>query len=235
MRKEILQLTRVAYVPRVEDRDGAPKDSKFAGTPYLSDDEEWPACRNCGKPLQLFVQLNSASLPEDLADAYGPGIVQLFYCVSTDPHCESECGPGSPFSECILARRIEPAVTSRVREEPRSLPMWQPRRIVGWEPEADLPHPLELRRLGIKPTGEERDELDARKNPLIGEKLGGWPLWVQDVEYPSCPTCSEPMEMVFQLDSLEKHLPYMFGDVGCGHLVQCRNHKDQLTFGWACT
>ena len=70
--------------------------------------------------------------------------------------------------------------------------------------------------------------------PRTGDKLLVWPNWIQGIEYPECPTCSEPMKLVFQIDS-EDNVPHMFGDVGCGHLCQCPNHPRILGFGWACT
>jgi hypothetical protein len=42
------------------------------------------------------------------------------------------------------------------------------------------------------------------------------------------------MELLFQLDS-EDHVPFMFGDAGCGHLTRCPEHPDVVTFGWACS
>ena len=41
------------------------------------------------------------------------------------------------------------------------------------------------------------------------------------------------MALVFQVDS-EDHVPFMFGDTGCGHVTQCPDHKDVVAFGWAC-
>lgn len=66
-----------------------------------------------------------------------------------------------------------------------------------------------------------------------GDKLAGWPTWVQNPEYPSCPRCESQMVYVFQLDS-EDNLPYMFVDVGRGHITQCPRHLDVVAFGWAC-
>jgi uncharacterized protein YwqG len=56
---------------------------------------------------------------------------------------------------------------------------------------------------------------------------------VQGVEYPHCPECGEAMQLVFQLDS-EDNIDYMFGDSGCAHVTQCKNHPHQLALGWAC-
>ena len=67
-----------------------------------------------------------------------------------------------------------------------------------------------------------------------GDKLAGWPAWVQGVEYPNCPRCGRRMAHVFQVDS-EDHVPFMFGDAGCGHITQCPEHKEVVAFGWACS
>jgi uncharacterized protein YwqG len=67
-----------------------------------------------------------------------------------------------------------------------------------------------------------------------GDKLGGWPYWIQGVEYPACPVCQAEMHMVFQLDSND-NLDFMFGDVGTGHITQCPVHKSVVTFSWACS
>ena len=71
-------------------------------------------------------------------------------------------------------------------------------------------------------------------NPHNRDKLGGWPHWIQGVEYPDCPQCNTRMQLVFQIDSND-NVPHMFGDVGCGHITQCPTHKDVVTFGWACS
>ncbi len=39
--------------------------------------------------------------------------------------------------------------------------------------------------------------------------------------------------MLFQMNS-EQTLPWMFGDVGIGHVTQCPTHPTEVAFGWAC-
>ena len=78
------------------------------------------------------------------------------------------------------------------------------------------------------------DELSEAGYPRGGDKLAGYPMWVQGVEYPNCPVCNEQMRLLFQIDSND-NLPYLFGDAGCGHITQCKTHKDQIAFGWACS
>ena len=69
--------------------------------------------------------------------------------------------------------------------------------------------------------------------PKTGDKLLGWPAWVQGIEYPECPVCSDSMKFIFQIDS-EDNLDYMFGDVGCAHITQCEKHPERLAIAWAC-
>ena len=42
------------------------------------------------------------------------------------------------------------------------------------------------------------------------------------------------MELVLQIDS-EQAVATMWGDVGIGHVTQCPNDPDVLTFAWACS
>jgi uncharacterized protein YwqG len=46
-----------------------------------------------------------------------------------------------------------------------------------------------------------------------GDKLGGWPNWMQGVDYPQCTKCNKSLVYLFQIDS-EDNLPDMFGDSG---------------------
>ncbi|MGO4424949.1 DUF1963 domain-containing protein, partial [Streptomyces sp. MCAF7] len=65
-----------------------------------------------------------------------------------------------------------------------------------------------------------------------GDKLGGWPNWVQDPEYPNCPRGDHRMtQPVLQIDS-GRGVPHMWGDNGAGYLVQCPTHREQVAFLW---
>lgn len=59
----------------------------------------------------------------------------------------------------------------------------------------------------------------------LGDELGGWPHWVQGIEYPGCPQCGCRMELVFQLDSMD-NVTHRFGDEGIGHITQCPDHPE---------
>ena len=74
---------------------------------------------------------------------------------------------------------------------------------------------------------------EAIATAATGDKLLGWPSWVQGVEYPRCPRCNQQMSFVFQIDSND-NLDYMFGDAGTAHVTRCSAHPDEFAFGWAC-
>jgi uncharacterized protein YjbI with pentapeptide repeats/uncharacterized protein YwqG len=70
--------------------------------------------------------------------------------------------------------------------------------------------------------------------PFRGDKLAGYPNWVQDIEYPNCPICDRVMDrLIFEFDS-DDNVPYLWGDVGTGYIVQCPEHKERVTFFWQC-
>lgn len=223
---------KVAWIPEVVDGDGAPSDSKFSGLAFIPADQEWPECGNCGQPMQLFVQINSEELPDEAREYLAAGILQLFYCTNWDEECEVECDAFFPFSRASLVRIIEPIDASPIATSPVK-DSFPPRRITGWHSAIDYPSWEELKLMGVHLTDSERDQISDSCAPAGGEKLGGWPAWVQGVEYPRCPECREQMHHVFQVDS-ENNIPYMFGDVGRGHITQCRNHPHILAFAWAC-
>lgn len=225
---------RRAWCPETVDGDGAPDGSKFSGGPALCPGEEWPRCGNCGAPLQLFVQLNARDLPAEAAERLAGGVLQLFYCTSTEPACEADCEAWSPRSSSTLVRLLAPAEVDAGCAVPMPPGMFPPKRIVSWSPVDDYPDAEELEEMGVALTDAEADLLYGTGVPRTGDKLLGWPAWVQSVEYPECPDCGGRMEMIFQLES-EDNVPFMFGDAGTGHVTQCPHHPRQLAFGWACS
>lgn len=243
---------RAAWRPIVELGDGPADAPKFCGTPWLEADSDWPECGTCGEPLQSFLQLDLAALPEELGGRFGTGLLQLFYCANLS--CDGE--GWSPFSDdkSSLVRVVQPHGPNRGGPPPREDPEFPAQRIVGWDRFEDLPDPQELREVGLNYTFDFKadtirvecpelgfdvtsptDECQVEEiaNSKLGDKLAGWPFWVQGIEYPNCPQCGRRMILVMQLDS-EDNIPFMFGDAGCGHITQCPEHKEVVAFGWAC-
>ena len=232
-KEQIESVAKTAWIPRVADGDGGALDSKFSGAAYIPSGEEWPKCGNCENPMQLFVQVNAAALPQEAKELVSEGILQLFYCTNDDPMCEIDCEAYFPFSKASLVRLVNPEGGS-AGDSTLVQGSFPPKKIVGWDRVDDYADWQDLETMGIKSDSQASEGLLEELRPKPGEKFGGWPHWVQGIEYPNCPKCGEPMRLLFQVDS-EQNLPYMFGDVGCGHITQCESHPDQLMFGWACS
>ena len=189
-------------------------------------------CPNCRRPIPLLTQLAIAELPEEVRPI-GDGLFQLFYCNQVpddgDTPCDVDLGGWAAFSAAHAVR----IVTDSEGETSVEGVAHPGRRVVSWSPSLESPNGEELRWLGIEISDEQWDGLGDAGIPRSGEKVGGWPLWIQGVEYPDCPRCGEQMAFVMQIDS-EQNVPVMFGDVGIGHVTQCRSHPEVLAFGWAC-
>lgn len=244
---------RPVWKPAVEEGDGPAIVSKFCGTPWIGPDAPWPDCGHCKNPLPLFLQLDLGDLPEELGKKFGTGLLQLFYCTRDD--CQGD-GGWEPFADDLSrVRVVQPTCPSLMTSVPQQGVQFPAKQIVGWTRFTDLPMPCEHVELGLNYTYDfdagtlrlECPELDfdftnrmsdcpAEEIALSqqGDKLAGWPAWVQGVEYPHCPRCQCRMVHVFQVDS-EDNIPFMFGDVGCGHITQCPKHKEIVAFGWACS
>ncbi len=187
--------------------------------------------------MPLFLQLNLNDLPEDIQGKYGSGLLQVFYCLNSNPHCESACQAFFPFMQGKLVRVIQPeGDVNSDRRQPADIHnahTFPPKQIIGWERDEDYPGWEEALEHGISLSDEQWSQVAEQDFPRSGDKLAGWPYWIQGGEYPHCAICHERMQLVFQIDSHD-HIPYMFGDLGCGHITQCPAHHEQVAFAWAC-
>lgn len=232
--QRIASTKKTAWSPVVEKSTGSVLTSKFSGIPLLDKNEHWPCCGHCQKEMQLFLQLNSSELPQEARQVFGSGILQVFYCTSDEQECEIECEAYFPFAKSTLLRILNPAniVTKTLQVSPVA-DAFEEKVIVAWQASDDYPNSEELEELGIQLDEAEAEQLYEQNYPKVGDKLLGWPAWVQGIEYPQCPDCGDNMKYIFQIDS-EDNLDYMFGDTGCAHITQCEKHPDRLTIAWAC-
>lgn len=233
LRVKLKPFKRIAWEPITEELTSKPHKSKFSGIPVL-DGNGWPCCDNCNKPMQLFAQINSEDVPKAATPAFSSGILQIFYCTNEEPHCEVDCESWAPNSKATLVR-ILPLNIETKREIMQS-PVeeaFPEMSISGWRELEDYPDTFELEELGLDLTDDEAEFLCDDEIPFAGEKLLGWPCWIQGIEYPTCTVCEKEMRFIFQIDS-SGELPYMFGDSGCAHVFQCDEHKKELAMAWAC-
>ncbi len=238
--------------------DCASSESQFGGIPWLPSGESWPKCGACEREMHHFLQLNLAMLPEGFKDYLGDGLLQMFYCTMSD--CERD--EWEPFNSGHLIRVSQ--FDSQSQSEPLSLQHdpFPTKRIIGWDPIADHPDSQDYELYGLRysfkkystdtiqvecdepqlrfssvtlrdQTGKQIDFADSIGACHMRDKLGGWPHWVQASEWPECPHCQQRMEFLFQVDSKD-NIPFMFGDLGTGHITYCRIHPGVFAFEWAC-
>ncbi len=229
----LIPYERPTWVPETDDAVCAARGSRFGGAATLKPGEAWPCCRRCGQPMNLLLQLGSRDLPEGVEVPWGDGLLQAWGCTSSEPQlCLADGGweafDGSQLVRTLGYDQVADEATPSAAREP-----WPARHITGWTVQEDLPGYEDQHLLGIDLTDEQHDRLDALELPRSGDKLMGWPAWVQGAEYPSCPDCGESMTAVFQIDS-EDHVPWMWGDSGCGHLSVCPSHPERAAWAWAC-
>lgn len=240
------------WTPIVEEGDGANQDSKFSGNPWIDKETVWPVCKNCNLQMQFLLQLNLDKLPDELESKHGSGLLQLFYC--TREKCEG-IGGWDPFEDKVSCVRVVKPVgeyNPSDKKDPQEED-YPALKVIGWQKGVNLPSASEHEQLGLKytyskdgPTIVKCEELNFKEacqedgelaetigSSTDGDKLSGWPFWVQNVGYPDCTICGARMINLFQLDS-EDNIPYMFGDSGCGHITQCPVHKGIVAFSWDC-
>ncbi|MFX1395077.1 MAG: DUF1963 domain-containing protein, partial [Promethearchaeota archaeon] len=136
-KEKVVQFKRRTWIPLVEEGDGGLINSKYAGTPWLANQESWPTCSRCRKPMQFFLQLNLTELSKKFGENFGEGLFQLFYC--TDFDCEHEFASSQPFTQGKIVRIVKLGEESRNIEIPQFERPFKAKIIVDWEEKEDLP------------------------------------------------------------------------------------------------
>lgn len=199
---------RKAFLPTVERSKGPPTGNRFGGQPCAT------GARPEGREglLPLVVQVDLSSHPDK--KAVQEGLLQLFW----DPS----------------ARAGQAQIVAAGDELDWRGPAFPAQEIVAWgRAKSDFPS---LAEDPARSAGALSDDESAvlRDLNLGGDKLGGWPDWLQDPVYPSCPTCSEAMtQLVLQIEA-GRHVAIDLGDAGVGYVVQCPTHREQVAFFSQC-
>jgi uncharacterized protein YwqG len=223
---------RPFWTPTVQPGEGAGRDSRFGGRPWLPQGSDWPALN--GEPLSLYAQIDLGGVP---GSPMGNGLLQVFLLAEDPPY---ETGPG------FVARIVPDGVDGAVADWPAALheshriPASQ---ITGWDAGTEPPMPSEFTEGNLAKTLSDEDdawiedvlEVDdgwEALNALVQDhdKLGGWPLWVQLVDpFHICPDCQEPMRLLLQMGS-HQAIATSWGDSGNAYLFQCADHPAR--FRW---
>lgn len=237
--KRIAHTRRPAYDPVVAEGEGEGPVSKFGGHPWLAKGKPWPRCGGCKTHMHFFAQVDVKTLPKDVG-ARGTGLIQVFMCIAGERKPDECYGTWEHGSSAAAVRLMPTDGPGANAATPSDRRVWPARHVVSWKEMDDYPDLHDFERAGL----EESEELsnlwfkaiDSPRAPLPrgGDKVGGWPSWVQGPDCGTCRECSKPMRVILQIDS-EDNVPYMFGDAGTGHVSQCPDHPHVLTWAWACS
>ena len=223
---------RTAFKPLVETcvPEFSPH-SKMGGFPFLHREEDWPKCPNCQRHMQLFLQLNLKGIPERRQD----GLLQFFYCTSKTPNCEELLQAHKPYSPGGIVHWVPSPEGESVQIEPDIEQLFPEKRIDAWKPLVDYPSFEELRELGVDIPLDDYALLEHKQVavPFGGDKLFGWPLWADQMNYPFDRQTRSRMEQLFQFASRD-HLPWSFGEIGVCHLHESPDQPDHFCTEWSC-
>jgi ankyrin repeat protein len=205
---------RKAYYPIFEDIELRLCESRFGGQPWVQD--EYPRPQSDGKVLPLVLQLNLNEHPHKKERRNK--LLQVFYN-------KNAWGDGRGVVRCIPLEG-----EGRVEEGP-AFPVLN---ISGWsKAKSDFPS-INTDSARIKQTLSEEQIAMLRFLNVSGDKLGGWPDWVQDSNYPICSQCQGlQSQLIFQLEG-GRTLPVDWGDAGIAYLLCCPKHPSEMSFITQC-
>jgi ankyrin repeat protein len=188
---------------RSRDAPASTLSDRIGGQPFLS--KRFPRPRSeSGAPLALIIQLDLQGHPEKRKRQ--AALLQVFYDASATP--------------CARARLVTGAsVESHCPDEGPALPL---QSVAGYSrARADFPHPADGERGPVELSEAEQSLL-----PYLvigGDKVGGWPDWIQDPSYPEC-----ERELLLQLaDGGLANVS--LGDAANLYIFQNRQADPQLT------
>lgn len=204
--------------------------SKLGGMPWMKAGDEWPTCTLCETQMAFLAQINFAETPQlQQASNRNNGLLQVWMCEADD------CDTYEAFSGAHHIRIVRPGDFAKLdltSTPPDGVGLKDAQFVAKWTRRPELPNSEELGDRGIE-VADGADEW-LQDLPRNGEKVGGWPGWVQGVEYPDCEECGEPMKNVLLQLEAGTIDGFDFGDCGTAHVTQCSKHRDNLALAWAC-
>lgn len=216
---EVEQFRRPGWLPRLGGAGGAPAGSRLGGLPWLATGDEWPTLSGAHVPLLLQLRLDE--LPEL---GLGGGLLQVFYEQGDESWDDWE--PWTP-TKYIRVTSVESGALAS-GDSPDG--PWPRRLITGFERVDELPDAETLRLYGIRLSAGLEAHLREFERPRSGFKIGGWPHWLQGVDYPRCMKTRFPCRFLLQLDSNDGFVT--FGDAGVAHVFQSPAFPELMTMTW---
>jgi hypothetical protein len=182
----------------------APADRVIAAGPVKVSTEHEGQCKWCGRPLECLLDID---LTDPRCSFLGPDgqRLRIAHCVFCSSYARIftaiDLYGRSAWSQLSSTR---PAILDRVRDDGAMPPPRSRTLILG----AQRRTPFEaLGRFMLDETGISQ--------------LGGHPEWIQDADYPSCPSCLKTMECIGQVSwedfmELAEGVTYAFRCSACG-------------------
>ncbi len=187
---------------------------QFGGTPPGVGEKQWPRCKGCGEPMSfvLLLEKHPTRLPLDKHQA-----VALFTCSSetSDGPCQS-WDPAAGGNAVLLLGKKELARKPLAKALGRKSVVIKGRKLAYTE------------KFEPDPEVEDVDQSKTHVN-----KVGGYPVWLQADETPSCKKCRKRLRFVAEIHAgIDRNLT--FGDAGVGYLFVCPSEHEGR-FLWQCT
>ena len=175
-RPRAMVLPREAYIP-ITTVNALGRTTIGARSALLPHGSSWPTCARCAAAMTNIVQLDFTELPEPYRK--DGGIVQLFLCPNGgEQQCWIESGGGIGL---YLYQDV-----SNLEELPA--PQEVPACALGgaitqWRKIVEEPFPHEAV-LGTELDMQQYSDAQEKALPIECDKLGGWPAWIQDFDWP---------------------------------------------------
>ncbi|ONI72408.1 hypothetical protein BWI15_20450 [Kribbella sp. ALI-6-A] len=184
--------------------DDAPT-TRTGGVPLAPADFTWPTCAMCSGSMQFLAQVLT-----------GEHAVAIFMCANDPGLCE-EWDPAAGGNRALVFPASELAPAQVPAEGETRLPEASGIDLVT----DDAPYET-AREQWAKTNGRPRRE-------ILGQ-LGGTPSWLQGDETPTCASCTQPMNLVAQLEQGLSRTEMNFGG-GSGYAFACLPCAE-ATFLW---
>ena len=196
--------------------------SRLGGVPSLDAASAWPQCGGCREPMTFLAELVASELAGLLEPVPFEGRLQVFEC----PNCDGR--EHFTRSRCVRQIALDAVVATALPDESAhwSRFMIPERSIVGWTVARDTPDVDEVNELCDYDIDEASELLAQRGHRHRGEKVGGWPSWIQNIDYGVCDVCPRStLVFVMQLAAAalgEESALYVLRCPSCGKLGSVR-------------
>ncbi len=251
--KELFEECAEMYRLRVKKNElmkAVTVESKFGGEPY-SEEESWPTCKQCEKPLSFIFQFNNASFPS--LKKIDTHCLFVFYMCFECPYVN--LGENSSDGLWQMKRYLSPSLDRTKKVSSHLYQFVRPSSIQVLY-EKNLP---ELERWDEQHMVDNADTASVRKlldsialsnDPdslielyqEIAEKLVhcpiktvarsrylGNPYTYNPLTIPQCSNCAKSMNLLFQI-GWEDEADFGFGDDGYIYIFYCQDHQEIMDF-----